>query len=125
ACAAERPGLMQATVYDDPLDIDAFWVSEKLDGVRAYWDGQRLLSRQGNPFHAPAWFTEVLPDQPLDGELWMGRGRFHELSGAVRRQEADDAQWRRIRYMVFDLPASPDPFGVRLRQLRSLLASLP
>lgn len=125
AMAAGRPGLMLATVYDGQRDIGEFWVSEKLDGVRAYWNGQRFVSRQGNPIRAPGWFIEALPDQPLDGELWMGRGRFAELSGAVRRQEADDAQWRRIRYMVFDLPASPEPFGVRLRQLRSLLASGP
>jgi len=46
-------------------------MSEKLDGVRAYWDGKQFLSRQGNLYHAPAWFTEHLPAVPLDGELWI------------------------------------------------------
>lgn len=122
---ASPPSLALAQVYEDGMPLQDYWVSEKLDGVRAYWDGERFLSRQGNVFHAPDWFTNGFPEQPLDGELWMGRGRFSELSGAVRRLEPEDDAWRQIRYMVFDLPASAQPFSGRLHQLNTLLTPPP
>jgi DNA ligase-1 len=115
------PELLLAEVYESGIDLSGYWVSEKLDGVRAYWDGRRLITRGGIVLRAPAWFVAGLPAVPLDGELWMGRGRFAEVSGAVRRLEPDAAAWRRIRYMVFDLPGSEAPFGERLRALRQLL----
>lgn len=118
------PALMLANVYGGEADLDAYWVSEKLDGVRAYWDGHRLLSRNGNRFITPAWFTEDFPDQPLDGELWMGRGTFATLSGAVRRHEPDPEQWRDIRFMVFDLPHAPGVFNQRLARLQALFRQL-
>ena len=121
----EPPKLMLANVYDEPVDLSDYWVSEKFDGVRAYWDGNRFISRQGNLYRAPGWFTEGFPDRPLDGELWMGRGTFAELSGAVRRQTPDDSQWQRIRFMVFDLPGSPVPFDQRLITLQALFAAQP
>ena len=117
-----RPALMLANVYQGQQPLSAYWVSEKLDGVRAYWDGKQLLSRQGNRFAAPGWFTVDFPDTPLDGELWMGRGTFSTLSGAVRRSTPEPAQWRRIHYMVFDMPGAVGTFDQRLRKLRSLFA---
>jgi len=93
---AEPPELALAGVYEKGVALDDYWVSEKLDGVRAYWDGERFWSRGGNEYRAPDWFTEGFPDVPMDGELWMGRGRFAELSGAVRRLEPVDPSWRQI-----------------------------
>ncbi len=116
----EPPGLMLANVYQRDIQLADYWVSEKLDGVRAYWDGTQLLSRGGHPIHAPAWFTEGFPALPLDGELWMGRGTFARLSGAVRRQRPEADSWRRIRFMVFDLPAEPGDFNRRLQRMRKL-----
>lgn len=121
--APDTPALLLANVYDEDVDLRDYWVSEKLDGVRAYWDGRRLISRGGNIYLAPAWFTEGFPDVPLDGELWMGRGTFAELSGAVRRQTPDENQWRKIRFMAFDLPQSPLAFDGRLTELRRLVAA--
>ena len=121
---AEAPSLLLANVYRDDVDLDRYWVSEKLDGVRAYWDGERLRSRKGNPINAPSWFVEHLPRVPLDGELWMGRGTFERLSGAVRRRDPDEAQWRGIRFMVFDLPSSPATFDRRLQRLREMFETL-
>ena len=121
---AEPPSLLLANTWRDDIDLDRYWVSEKLDGVRAYWDGETLTSRKGNRFNAPAWFTEGFPRVPLDGELWMGRGTFERLSGAVRRKNPDDAQWRRIRFMVFDLPSSPVTFDERLQRLREMFESI-
>ncbi len=121
--SAAAPQLLLARVYSEQTSLHGYWVSEKLDGVRAYWDGERFWSRQGNAYHAPDWFTEGFPQVPLDGELWMGRGRFAELSGAVRRHQPDDDDWRRIRYQVFDLPHSPLPFSGRLVRMQKLVGA--
>lgn len=123
AIAASRPaaqGFLLAGVYTPGLPLEEYLVSEKLDGVRAWWTGEALVSRQGNRFAAPGWFIAALPDQPLDGELWMGRGSFEKLSGIVRQAAPHDG-WRQVRFMVFDLPASPLPFEQRLQQLELLI----
>src|SRR5437868_6812014 len=73
---AEAPPLLLAETWDGVTDPKGWWLSEKLDGVRAYWTGTGFSSRLGNVFHAPAWFTEGLPAVPLDGELWLGRKQF-------------------------------------------------
>ena len=111
AAAAPQPGLTLASVYRRGIDVTRYWVSEKLDGVRARWDGSALHSRRGNRFNAPPWFVEGFPNVPLDGELWAGRGTFEMLSGIVRRTRPDDDAWRRVRFMVFDLPADPADFN--------------
>jgi DNA ligase-1 len=95
-------------------------LSEKLDGVRAFWDGQQFLSRQGNRFHAPAWFTARLPLEPLDGELWIGRKQFQRTVGIVRRQDEPEL-WKEVRYVLFDAPADERPFEARLQWLDVIL----
>ena len=114
APAANAPALMLAGVYRPGLALEAYWLSEKYDGLRARWDGQRLLTRGGESIAAPVWFTAGWPAVPLDGELWAGRGRFEEALSTVRRQTPDEAAWRRIRFMVFDLPAHQGPFNERI-----------
>ena len=118
---------MLAERWRDALDPAAYLVSEKLDGVRARWDGAALRLRGGRAIAAPSWFLAGLPAIPLDGELWLGRGRFDELSGLVRRQRSDDAAWRAVRYMVFDLPGDAGPFRERAARLAGLVeaAGLP
>lgn len=102
-------------------DAAAGWlVSEKLDGVRAHWDGRTLRFRSGRPVPAPDGFLAQLPRTPLEGELWLGRGRFDELSGLVRRASPDDEAWRHVRYMLFELPGAPGPFTERARELEAL-----
>ena len=118
------PELQLANKYRQDIPLHDYWISEKFDGVRAYWNGHQLLSRQGNRFRAPAWFTSVLPSTPLDGELWIGRGRFDELSAIVRRKTANTGDWRKVRYMVFDLPASNQTFDQRLAELSSIIANI-
>jgi DNA ligase-1 len=128
AVAADgAPALMLAERYRVGIDVAAYRVSEKLDGVRALWDGRTLRFRSGQPIAAPTWFLAGLPLLPLDGELWLGRGRFDELSGLVRRQDAGEAGWRELRYMVFDLPGGSGPFGERAERLQALVrdAGLP
>lgn len=118
---AGEPPLQLAKVYQAGMDLQGYWVSEKLDGVRAYWDGQQLLSKGGNVIAAPDWFLRDFPDQPLDGELWMGRGRFAQVSAAVRRLQPKAEEWRQIRFMMFDLPASGVPFSERVERMRELV----
>lgn len=93
--------------------VDDYLVSEKLDGVRGYWDGQRLLSRSGRLINPPAWFIEHFPGFALDGELWLGRGKFEQMSGLSRRKQPVDEAWRDVKFMVFDLPTHPQPFMER------------
>ena len=83
ANAADAPALLLAHVYRPGLRLQDYWVSEKFDGVRGYWDGQRLRTRGGEPVHAPAWFTAGWPATPQDGELWAGRARAQKLLDAL------------------------------------------
>ncbi len=119
--AQAEPDLLLAKSYSEGVELSDYWVSEKLDGVRAYWDGQRLISRGGNRIHAPEWFTREFPAEPMDGELWMGRGRFAEVSAAARRQQPNTVEWRQIKLMVFDLPADDRIFDRRLAAMRKLI----
>lgn len=115
------PPILLAHPWDQVVDLSGWWMSEKLDGVRAYWDGKSLLSRLGNPFVAPKWFLDGLPDHPLDGELWGGRKMFQRTVSIVRRQDASEA-WKDIRYVIFDAPTLDLPFEERLRHCRENLA---
>ena len=121
ANADEEPAILLANVYRNQVDVTQYLVSEKLDGVRAVWDGRRLRFRSGKPIHAPAWFVEALPAQPLDGELWIGRGSFERVSGIVRKETPIDAEWHQVRYMVFELPGAPGSFRQRVDQISQLV----
>ncbi len=115
------PPLLLAESWDNAADLSDWWTSEKLDGVRAYWDGRQFLSRQGNLYHAPAWFINGLPAQPLDGELWIGRKKFQRTVSIVRRQDKTDL-WNEVRFLVFDAPAASGGFEDRLGFLTDALA---
>lgn len=119
--AASPPALMLADVYRQGVVLDDYWVSEKYDGVRGYWDGAQLLTRAGNPIAAPAWFTAGWPSTPLDGELWVGRGQFTQAVSTVRDQTPNDAAWRTLQYRVFDLPAHGGPFDARIAALHDVV----
>ena len=104
------------------INPTGYLVSEKLDGVRALWDGTTLRFRSGRTVAAPAWFTAKLPaSTPLDGELWLARGRFDALSGMVRKAQPVDADWQRIQYMVFELPGGQGSFDQRAAQLPAIV----
>ena len=122
--AAEAPPLMLAGVYRPGVRVQDYWLSEKYDGLRAYWDGSRLLTRGGETIAAPAWFTAGWPQEPLDGELWAGRGRFEEALSTARQQQPDEAAWRRLRFMVFDLPRHGGVFSERIAAYRALVQRL-
>jgi DNA ligase-1 len=119
--ASSEPPVLLAHRWEPEVDLTDWWLSEKLDGVRAYWDGKQFLSRLGNRLHAPAWFTEGFPDHPLDGELWGGRKQFQRTVGIVKRQDQSPL-WRDLLYVVFDLPAHDAPFEERVERCNTLLA---
>ncbi len=108
---------MLAEVYKRGIDVTQYLISEKYDGVRAVWDGKILRTRAGNAINAPAWFTQDLPATPLDGELWLGHGKFEALSGAVRKDVPVDAEWKNISYMVFELPNADGTFEARAKRI--------
>ena len=119
---AAEPQLLLAETYNRQVDVGQYLVSEKLDGVRAYWDGKQLISRGGNVYNAPAWFVAALPARKLDGELWLGRGRFEEMSGLARREVPDEALWRQVRYMLFELPGAEGTFVQRVKRMQEFAA---
>jgi DNA ligase-1 len=116
------PAMLLAEVYAADVDVSQYWVSEKFDGVRAQWDGRHLRFRGGGEVPAPAWFTANFPAVPLDGELWIARGQFDALSGSVRRIQPVDAEWRQVRYLVFELPGATGSFSARIERMQQLVA---
>ena len=123
AAAESAPPLLLAKVLGPGVDPADYLVSEKFDGVRALWDGKVLRFRSGREVRAPHWFTARLPAQALDGELWLGRGRFEELSGFVRRNVPEDGEWRQITFMVFELPGAPGSFAERAGRIEAIVAA--
>lgn len=124
ALAADAPALLLAQVYRPGLPLQDYWVSEKYDGVRGFWDGRTLRTRGGETVQAPAWFTAGWPEVPMDGELWAGRGRFSHAQSTTRQQQPGDVAWRQMRFMVFDLPGDKGTFDQRLPALNALVESL-
>lgn len=121
--SANAPPLLLAHRYEDQ-DPTGWWLSEKLDGVRAYWDGKQFLSRLGNGFLAPDWFIEGLPEFPLDGELFGGRGRFQHTVSVARRMDRGEG-WRSLSFVIFDAPALEHGFEDRIRQLEDHFSKRP
>ncbi len=118
--AAEPPAILLAEVYREQVDVTKYLASEKLDGVRAIWDGNTLRFRSGKEINAPRWFVGGLPKRSLDGELWIARGAFERLSGIVRKDVPDDNEWRQVRYMIFELPGAPGTFRERAEVMRQI-----
>jgi DNA ligase-1 len=117
------PPLLLAHRYEDQ-DPTGWWLSEKLDGVRAYWDGKQFISRLGNAYLAPEWFIEGLPDFPLDGELFAGRGRFQHTVSIARRMDRGEG-WRSLTYVIFDAPGLEHGFEDRIRHLEEHFGEKP
>jgi len=111
---------MLASVYSAETEIGEYWVSEKLDGVRGHWDGKALWSRGGHRISTPEWFTEDWPSMAMDGELWIARERFDAVSGIARSARADDKEWQRVKFMIFDLPGHGGVFSQRVEAMEEI-----
>ncbi|QBG36930.1 DNA ligase [Litorilituus sediminis] len=126
--AKEKPAIQHAIHYGDinqnSFEIQNYLVSEKLDGMRGYWNGSQLLSRQGNPINAPAWFTKGWPNTAIDGELWIARNTFEQLISCVKQQAANETPasscWSKVKFMMFDLPQSRKTFAQRYKQMQAI-----
>ncbi|EGQ8410630.1 DNA ligase [Vibrio cholerae] len=113
-----------ANNYQHGIDIFDYWKSEKLDGIRTIWTGKQLVTRNGNPISAPAWFTESLPSYSLEGELWAGRGNFSLVQQTVLDSQPADSAWRKISLMLFDMPDAAGDYSKRYYNLIHLVNSL-
>ncbi|MDR8524175.1 DNA ligase [Shewanella fidelis] len=120
-----KPSIQLASTLSEPISqLSDYLISEKLDGVRGYWDGKTLYSRSGRKIAAPAWFTAGFPDYALDGELWITRGAFEQVSAIVRKSSATDKEWQSIRFMVFDLPDEKVAFELRYQKAVNELSDI-
>lgn len=114
------PPILLAHKWGLDHDPTGWWMSEKLDGIRAYWDGEAFVSRLGNRFFAPDWFVEDLPADTLDGELWVGRKMFQRTTSIVRSGAAGQ-EWKSVTYVVFDAPNARGGFEARLAHAQKVL----
>ena len=92
-------------------------MSEKLDGIRAYWDGEKLISRGGNAIYAPKWFTKEYPPFEVDGELWTKRGDFENITSIVRDQ-TPSIHWKEVKHYIFEVPHAEGNLTVRLKKVK-------
>ena len=113
------PQLQLAQSYQQQGMLSAFWISEKLDGVRIFWDGKQVRSRSGQWIKLPDELLKQLPAFALDAELWAGRGQFQQVMQAL--QSSGAGFWQGIRLMVFDAPQQPGTFTERLQFLQQQL----
>lgn len=121
---AAAPKIMLPKVYAKKTDIAGWLVSEKLDGVRGYWDGKRLLSKHGITFHPPTAFLHNFPHFALEGEIWGGRGTFERTVAVVRRQQPDKG-WITLKFAIFDVPEATGPVVRRLQKAKRWFAGHP
>jgi DNA ligase-1 len=122
---ALKPDIQHGVTYKKVANINQYYVSEKLDGVRGYWDGKQLLTRQGNLINSPSWFTRGWPTLPIDGELWLDKGKFQILQSCVSKHNPEENKiiscWINIRFMMFDLPKNKGNFSERVDKMQRLL----
>lgn len=120
--AGQPISMMLAQVWDWNTGIDptGWHMSEKLDGMRAYWTGQKMLTRNGNAIHIPIWLRAILPSTALDGELWLGPGMLRQVVSIVRKSSPRDPRWSQLKYMVFDAPNAPGGCEQRFAVLRKV-----
>jgi DNA ligase-1 len=112
--SSSPPALWLASAYRGNERLSDYWVSEKYDGIRGYWDGHQLLSRSGKSLNPPAWFVQGWPGRPFEGELWAGLGQFEQAASVIQQKQATDEDWRSLRFMVFDAPTPNKPFAQRV-----------
>ena len=112
ATFAAEPMLPQT--YTGQVDIRGWLMSEKLDGIRGYWNGRRLSSKNGYLFDPPAKFISNFPAFPLEGELWSGRVTFEQTASAVRSKHTDSG-WEEMKFAIFDVPEAFGGFTERIK----------
>ena len=103
--------------YRDDFDPTGWFMSEKLDGVRAYWDGYTMWTRNQKRINIPDMWKFVLPKVKLDGELFIGRGQFQDTVSVIRKLQPIEDEWAVVKYMIFDsMQIITDPWSTRYLQ---------
>ena len=121
---AEKPNLLLLKSYSSDVNVTNWLMSEKLDGVRGYWDGKQLFSRSGKAFAVPKWFVKEFPPFEIDGELWTKRGDFENVISIVNKQTPHDG-WKNISYQIFEVPNQEGGLLMRLEVLKKWLEKNP
>ncbi|GMQ46626.1 DNA ligase [Vibrio sp. 10N] len=121
----QAPNVTNALEYHQDIDLASYYVSEKLDGIRAIWTGKELVTRSGRILNAPKWFVKDLPEITIEGELWAGRGGFGQVQKTVLDKVPDSSQWQAITFMLFDVPGHLGSFEQRYGYLKNYCESLP
>jgi DNA ligase-1 len=119
-----KPDLFLLKTYDSSKEVVGWVMSEKLDGIRGFWDGEKLVSRGGNLINAPAWFTQSYPPFAIDGELWTKRNDFENISSIVRSKNSGD-RWKNITHHIFEAPNQQGGLLERLLILEKYLRTNP
>lgn len=113
--------LQLAKIYSDEVNVTNWYISEKLDGVRAYWDGEKLISRGGYNFNPPKFFIKNFPNFALDGELWTKRGDFENITSITKSGKG----WEKLTYNIFEVPKAEGNFSKRLFKIKNYLKDNP
>ncbi len=114
---ADKPALLLLNNYSDDINVTSWYMSEKLDGVRAHWDGEKLISRSGKVFPAPEFFKKDFPKTELDGELWSKRSDFSNISSIVNKKLPHDG-WLKLTYNIFEVPSAAGNLTQRLSSVK-------
>jgi DNA ligase-1 len=118
---ASKPQLLLLKTYQDQ-NISGWVMSEKLDGIRAYWNGKELLSRNGKKIYAPKWFTLNYPPFEIDGELWSKREDFNNIASIVLdkiQTKQNDIKWKQIKHYIFEVPNAKGGLFKRLQKVKN------
>jgi len=120
----DRKQMIMAVDYNPKQKLNNWVMSEKYDGMRAYWNGHELLSRNGHKINAPNWFVKSFPDFELDGELWLARQKFAELMSIVKDAKPI-LRWNEVKYKVFEVPNQSGGLLDRVAVLKHYLDANP
>jgi DNA ligase-1 len=120
----DKPALWLASPYQGHENLSDYWVSEKYDGIRGYWNGQQLLSRSGKVLNPPAWFVQGWPSAVFEGELWAGLSQFEKAASVSQQKQANDNEWRAMRFKVFDAPTLAKTFTERIEIYQNLVKQI-
>ena len=124
ALATQPPAMWLANLYQGNEKLTDYWVSEKYDGIRGYWDGRQLLSRSGKALNPPNWFVQTWPTQPFEGELWAGLGQFEQAASVIQQKQASDSAWRAMRFMIFDAHTPTQAFAERIVRYQNIVKQI-
>lgn len=122
--SAQAFEVMLPRVYEGNINLSNWLMSEKLDGVRGYWDGRRLLSKNGTSFDPPPAFIRNFPDFEIEGEIWGGRNTFEKTVGVVKKIGPHEG-WLELKFAIFDAPTAPGGFEARLNKAADWFAEHP